>query len=198
MDEADIVFLIIDAQDGLTDQDKKIAALSHDKGRGIILALNKWEAMPQIKNAFEAVRDRVHFLFWQMEYAPIIAVSARDGGGVDTLLNTAVTMYGQLNNQIETAALNQALQRWLEEYPPPSGPETRFKVKYAVQVSANPVKFVFFVSRKQAVTGPYVAYLRNKIRRDLGFSLIPLDIEIRSSQEPSPRAGTRLHRRGRR
>jgi GTP-binding protein len=185
IDEADIVFLIIDAAEGLTEQDKKIAALAHDKGRGIILVLNKWDTMPQIKNTFEASKDRIHFLFGQMEYAPIVALSAKEGTGVDTLLDTALRMYGQLNRQIETAALNQALERWLEESPPPIGPHTRFKVKYAVQNSANPVKFIFFVSRKQAVGASYVAFLRNKIRRDLGFSLIPVEVELRSSAPPS-------------
>jgi GTP-binding protein len=181
IDEADIVFLIIDAQEGLTDQDKKIAALAHKKGRGIILALNKWDAMPQIKNSFQAAQDRIRFLFAKMEYAPIVAISAKDGSGVDTLLDTAIRMYGQLERSIETAALNQALERWLEEYPPPVGPQTRFKVKYAVQTSANPVRFVLFVSRKQAVSEAYVSYLRNKIRSTLGFSLIPVEIELRSS-----------------
>lgn len=187
IDDADIIFLIIDAQEGLTEQDKKIAALAHDKGRGIILVLNKWDTMPKIKNTFQAAQDRIHFLFGQMEYAPVIGVSGLDGDGVDTLLNTAIRMYGQLNKHIETAALNEALSHWLEENPPPIGPQTRFKVKYAVQTSDNPVKFVFFVSRKQAVSEPYVAFLRNKIRKDLGFSLIPVVVELRSSAGPSER-----------
>jgi len=183
LDEADIVFLMIDAQEGLTDQDKKIAALAHERGRGIIFVLNKWDTMPRIKNAFEATVDRIHFLFGQMEYVPIIPISARDGTGVDKLLETALRMYGQLNKQVETGPLNQALERWLEEYPPPIGPRTRFKVKYAVQASANPVKFIFFVSRLQAVSEAYVAYLRNKIRRDLGYSMIPVQIELRASRK---------------
>ena len=181
INEADIVFLMIDAEEGLTEQDKKIAALAHDKGRGIIMVLNKWDRMPDVKNTFEAVSDRIHFLFGQMEYAPIAAVSARDGTGVDTLLNTAIRMYGQLITQVETGRLNQALERWLAEYPPPSGPRTRFKVKYAVQSSANPARFIFFVSRPPAVSEAYIAYLRNKIRKDLGFSLIPVSVEIRLS-----------------
>ena len=181
IDDADIVFLIIDAQEGLTDQDKKIAALAHDKGRGIILVLNKWDTMPTTKNTFEAVRDRMHFLFGQMEYAPIIPVCALDGNGVDKLLNTSLRMYAQLNKQIETAVLNRALEKWLTETPPPSGPQTRFKIRYAIQKEANPVKFVFFVSRLHAVSESYIAYLRNRIRRDLDFSLIPLSIELRAS-----------------
>jgi GTP-binding protein len=82
---------------------------------------------------------------------------------------------------VETGRLNQALEGWLAEYPPPTGPRTRFKVKYAVQSSANPVNFIFFVSRPQAVGAAYVSYLKNRIRKDLGFSLIPVSVEIRLS-----------------
>ena len=188
IDDADIVFLIIDAQEGLTDQDKKIAALAHDKGRGIIMVLNKWDLMEQAdadappkKNLFKAVIDRIHFMFGKMEYAPIVPVSAVNGSGFDRLLSTAVKMYGQLTTQIGTGQLNQALERWLTEYPPPVGPRTRFKVKYAVQSSANPVKFLVFVSRLDAVSESYVSYLRNKIRADMGFSMIPVLLELRPS-----------------
>jgi GTP-binding protein len=185
--EADIVFLMIDAQEGLTDQDKKIAALAHDQGRGIIMVLNKWDAMPQVKNSFQAAADRIRYFFGQMEFAPIVPVSAVTGTGVDELLKTALKVYTQLIRRIDTGQLNQALEKWLEEYPPPVGPQTRFKVKYMVQTSDNPVKFIIFASRPQAVTGPYVAYLRNRIRRDLGFSLVPVDIEIRGSPRPGKR-----------
>jgi GTP-binding protein len=186
MDEADVVFLLIDAQEGLSDQDKKIAALADERGRGIILILNKWDTMPRIKNTFEAVRDRIRFLFGKLEFAPVIPVSAKDGEGVEELLNTALRIYAQLNRHTETGPLNQALERWLEEYPPPMGPRTRFKLKYAVQTSDNPVRFVFFASRPQAVGEAYVSYLRNRIRRDLGYSMIPLGIEIRSSGRRNP------------
>jgi GTP-binding protein len=144
--------------------------------------------MPSIKNTFEAACDRIHFLFGQLEFAPIVAVSAKDGDGMDKLLNTALRMHTQLNTQVETGKLNSALEQWLRENPPPYGPQTRFKIRYAVQKSANPVSFIFFVSRPQVVTEPYLASLRNKIRRDLGFSLVPIDIEIRASaKEPSRR-----------
>jgi len=181
VDEADIVFLVIDAAEGLTDQDKKIASIAYEKGRGLIMVLNKWDTMPTVKNTFEAVRDRIHFLFGQMEYAPVIAVSALDGFGVDNLLNTAIQMHNQLRQRIETSALNQALEKWLDEYPPPAGKAARFRIRYAVQSESNPVRFIFFASRPQAVSQTYVAYLRNRIRRDLNFSLIPVAIELRAS-----------------
>jgi len=181
INDADIVVLMIDAEEGFSEQDKKIAALAHDKGRGIIFALNKWDVMPQLKNTFRDISDRIHFLFGQMEYAPIIPVSAKDGTGVDKLLNTAVKMYGQLNLKIGTAQLNQSLERWLTEYPPPSGPRTHFKIKYAVQKSVNPVHFIFFASRSRAISEAYTSYLKNKIRKELGFSMIPVHVEIKNS-----------------
>jgi GTP-binding protein len=183
LDDADLVFLLIDAEEGLTDQDKKIAALAHERGRGIIFVLNKWDKMPTIKNTFEAMVDRIHFLFGQMEYAPIIPVSATDGSGVDKLLDTALRMYAQLTRRVETGPMNQALEKWLEDFPPPIGSRTRFKIRYAVQTSANPVKFMFFVSRPEVISDSYVAYLRNRIRKDLGFSLIPVEIELRGSRK---------------
>jgi GTP-binding protein len=188
MEEADLVFLLIDAQEGLTDQDKKIAALAHNRGRGIILVLNKWDVMPRIKNSFEAVRDRIRYFFGQLEYAPILPVSAQEGTGIGDLLDMASRIYRQLNRRIETAPLNQALGRWLEEYPPPIGPQTRFKIKYGVQVSANPLRFIFFASRPQAVSQTYVAYLRNRLRKDLGFSQVPVLLEIRASRKSKEEA----------
>jgi len=181
INEADVVILLMDAQEGLTDQDKKIAALAHDKGRGIIMVLNKWDTMPETKNMFEAAADRIRYFFAKMEFAPILPLSAKDGTGVDKLLSMAVTLYNQLNVQVETGKLNQAVQRWLEETPPPSGPRTRFNVKYAVQVSANPVNFVLFTSRVQAVSDAYISYLRNRMRKDLGFSHVPIGIKVRPS-----------------
>jgi GTP-binding protein len=183
LEKADIVFLMIDAQEGLTDQDKKIAGLAHERGRGIIFVLNKWDTMPQVKNALNAVTDSIHFFFGQMEYVPIIPVCALDGEGVDELLSKAIKMYAQLCRRTETAELNAALERWLTEYPPPQGPRTRFKIRYAVQVSENPVQFVFFASRPDAVTNAYKTYLCKKIRKDLGYSMIPIGADFRAGHE---------------
>ncbi|MDR1178836.1 MAG: ribosome biogenesis GTPase Der [Spirochaetaceae bacterium] len=183
LDEADLVFLMIDAQEGLSDQDKKIAGLACERGRGVILVLNKWDTMADIKNTFTAVSDRIRFLFGQMEYAPIIPVSAKDGTGIDELLKTAVRMYGQLTRHIDTGPLNQALETWLSANPPPIGSHTRFKIKYVTQVSENPVHFVFFVSRPHAVSDAYKSYLRKRVQKDLGYGLVPVIIEMRPSRK---------------
>ncbi|MDR2865009.1 MAG: ribosome biogenesis GTPase Der [Spirochaetaceae bacterium] len=183
LDDCDVAILMIDALEGLSEQDKKITALAVERGRGVIFALNKWDAMPDIKNTFNAVRDRIHFLFGKMEYAPIIPISAKNGDGIGDLLNTAVKMHRQLYRKLSTATINELLEKWQAEYPPPSGPSTRFKIKYGLQISENPVIFKLFVSRPKAFSESYAAYIRNKIRKDAGYSLIPVTLEINPSRK---------------
>jgi GTP-binding protein len=183
--DCDVVVLMIDAQEGLTDQDKKIAAFAVAEGRGVIFALNKWDMMPDLKNSFEAARDKLRYFFGQMAYAPVLPLSAKDGEGVDKLVTTIVTLYGQLGRKIETSKLNKAIAEWVEATPPPVGPRTRFKLRYAVQTSINPQKFVIFASRPEAVTEAYVAFLRNKIRTDLGMDKVPVALEIKASHSSS-------------
>jgi GTP-binding protein len=187
--DADIVILMIDAKDGLADQDKKIAALACEKGRPVIFALNKWDLMDDTPNAFNAVSDSIRYFFGQMNYAPILPLSAKDNAGVDALLKTVVKVYAQLTRKIETSTLNEVLARWQVEYPPPSGPQTRLSIKYGVQTQANPVSFSFFVTRPKALKGNYASYIENKIRQTLGFSLVPITIEWKGS-----RSATRVHR----
>lgn len=183
IDDADVVILMIDAVYGLTDQDKKIAHLAEKKGRGIIFVLNKWDLIPDVKNGFEAARDKLRYFFGQMAYAPVLPLSAKDGEGVDKLLNTAREMFTQLYKRIETGKLNKCMEEWVTRNPEPTGTTNRFKIKYITQVSANPIEFILFVSKPQAVTEAYSSYLRNRIREDLGFTLIPISVEMRASNK---------------
>ncbi|MGA2546329.1 MAG: ribosome biogenesis GTPase Der [Rectinemataceae bacterium] len=184
VEDCDVVVLMIDAVEGLTDQDKKIAAFAVEEGRGVILALNKWDTMPDLKNSFEAARDKLRFFFGQMAWAPVIPLSAKKGEGMDKLVSTIITLHAQLNKRIETSKLNKAIEAWVERTPPPVGPRTRFKLRYAVQTSVNPQKFVIFASRPDAVTEAYVSFLRNKIRDELGMDMIPLTLEVKASHVP--------------
>jgi GTP-binding protein len=161
----------------LSDQDKKIAALAEEKGCGVIFALNKWDQMPTIKNTFNAVRDRLRYMFGQMEYAPVIAVSGATGEGVGEMLNTAIKMRNQLERHLETSTVNELLEKWQNQNPPPASPSARFKIKYGVQTSANPVVFKLFVSRPDAFSEAYRSYIRKCFQRDAGFSLIPVRID---------------------
>ena len=110
MDNADIVFHLIDVQEGLTEQDKKIIVQATNRGLGVIFVLNKWDLMEQTKKAFKDEEERIKVMFGKMDYAPALAISANEGTGIKELLNTAVKMFEQLNKKIETSALNIALK----------------------------------------------------------------------------------------
>ncbi|HTX73802.1 MAG TPA: ribosome biogenesis GTPase Der [Rectinemataceae bacterium] len=181
VDEADVVILMIDAREGLTDQDKKIAAFAAEKGRGLIFALNKWDEMPDVKNSFEAARDKLRYFFGQMAWAPVLALSAKEGTGVNKVLDAVITLHAQLNKRIETGRLNRAIEEWIEATPPPVGPRTKFKLRYAVQTGVNPQAFTIFVTRPEAVAESYVSFLRNKLRAELGIDKIPVLVELKES-----------------
>jgi GTP-binding protein len=181
IEECDIVLLLIDAKEGLTDQDKKIASLVVDRGRGLILVLNKWDLFGTVENAFQAVRDRINFVFPVLSFAPIIPVSSTERTGFDKLLNMTRTVYRELNRRVETGPLNQRLERWVEETPPPVVGGRRLKLRYMTQVSVEPVVFVVFANRTRHVPDSYLGYIRNRIRHELNFIHIPFRLELRGS-----------------
>lgn len=182
LDKTDVVFLMIDAQEGLAEQDKKIAALAYERGRGIIFVLNKWDTQEQGRAAVRKAQKDIQIMFGHMSYAPILTLSALEGKGVKELLNTAIEVYEQLTRKLETGILNRALKDWIAAYPPPASRSGQFKVKYMVQTDVNPVKFLIFASRPEVISESYVAYLRNKIRNDLGFEKIPVMVDFRASR----------------
>ena len=184
LDECDVVFLMIDAVEGLAEQDKKICSLAFEKGRGIIFVLNKWDLREEKDNkAVKSVREWMNIMFAHMDFAPILPLSALEGKGIKDLLNTAIDLYGQLTKKIGTASLNNALQDWLERYPPPASKTAHFKIRYMTQASVNPVSFIIFATRPEVVPEPYVTYLKNRIREDLGFDQIPVQVEFKGSRQ---------------
>lgn len=184
LDECDVVYLLIDAVEGLSEQDKKICALAFEKGRGIIFVLNKWDLREeQGTKAVKAVREWINIMFGQMDFAPILPLSALEGKGVKDLLNTTITLYEQLNKKIGTASLNNALADWLDRYPPPASKTAHFKIRYMTQAGTNPVSFVIFATRPEVVPETYITYLKNRIREDLGFDQIPVLLEMKGSRE---------------
>lgn len=179
---ADIVFHMIDAKEGLAEQDKKIISHATDSGLGVIFVLNKWDTMDKDKK-FKDVEKSMKVMFGQMEYAPVVPLSALKGSGVGDLLNTAIELYDQLSKRIETSALNMALNDWVTAAPPPQGRVNKFKIRYIVQTGTLPVTFRVFATRPEAVTDSYISYIRNRIRKDLGFSRIPVVVEVKGSRK---------------
>ncbi|WP_319560863.1 ribosome biogenesis GTPase Der [Marispirochaeta sp.] len=179
IERADIIFLLIDALSGLSDQDKKIAGLIVKRGRGVVMVLNKWDLMSGIANEAQAVEDRVRFLFPMLDFAPLVRISAREGEGIDNLLNTAHQVWKQLNRRVDTGELNRKLAEWTDHYDPPRDNRGQFRTKYMTQVTSNPVSFALFVNRPKGFPSGYLQYLKNRLRKDLGFTAIPLDIHLK-------------------
>ena len=183
LDKADVVFHMIDAQEGLAEQDKKIISLAHDRGRGIIFVLNKWDTQDQDRKAVKRAEENIKIMFGHMSFAPVVCISALEGKGIKLLLNTALEVYEQLNRKIDTASLNTALKDWVTAYPPPASRSANFKVKYMVQTSTNPVSFLLFATRPEVVSQSYLSFLKNRIRNDLGFDKIPVQLELKASRK---------------
>lgn len=183
LDECDIVFLMIDAEQGLADQDKKICSLAYERGRGIIFVLNKWDLKEQTKKVYKDTVDYIQYMFGQMRFAPILRLSALHGDGIKELMETTIRLYRQLTTKIETSALNKALDDWLFRYPPPATKAIHFKIRYMTQTSVNPVAFRIFATSPDNVPESYVTYLKNRIREDLGFDQIPVMLEMKSSRK---------------
>jgi len=179
IDEADVVLLMIDSGLGLVEQDKKIAQLIVRKGKGIILVLNKIDLLKGIANEFEAIEDRLRFLFPILSFAPICGISAKTGQGIEPLLEEVLKVLKTLNKRVGTATVNAALHEWAEAYEPPRGKTGHYKVLYGTQVSSAPVRFLFFVNRIKGFPNTYESYLTNCIRRDLGFKTVPVYLELR-------------------
>jgi GTP-binding protein len=179
---ADLVFLLVDAAEGLADQDKKIASLAVKEGRGIVLVLNKWDLLAAKPRLLKEASERVRFLFPVLGFAPIVPVSALTGFGVKRLLDTALDVGSQLSRRIGTGRLNQALEQWVSHYPLPVRGKN-YKIRFATQIRANPVRFVVFVNRIAGFPQAYGQYLENCIRRELGFALVPVAVEFRQSRK---------------
>lgn len=179
IDEADVVLLMIDVVEGLAEQDKKIAQLIVRRGKGVILVLNKIDKLSGIANELDAIKDRVRFLFPILNFAPLMPISALEGQDIGKLLDMVWSVWRQLNKRVDTSEVNMALKAWQEQQEAPRGPQGHFKVLYGTQVSENPVRFLFFVNRISQFPDTYVSYLKNCIRRDFGFTYVPVEISLR-------------------
>ncbi len=179
LSEADVVLLVIDAQKGVSEQDKKIAGLVVKRGCGVVLVLNKWDLMSGASNEFEAICDRVRFVFPVLQFAPIVAISAQENSGIKRMLRTAVQVYQELGERVDTGKLNRSLQEWVNENPPPMVKRRRPKLLYATQTGRRPPVFVIFAGRKSDVPESYVTFIKNRIREEDGYRLTPIRVEIR-------------------
>ncbi len=181
IEDSDIVYLLIDVEEGLTDQDKKIASQIIKHGKGVILVLNKWDLMKELGNDFNAVKDRVQFLFPILSFAPILNISALKKRGFRELLQTTIEIHKELEKRVETNQLNEALVEWQDFNPPPKVGGKNIKCRYLTQVSVAPLKFVMFVNKATNFPEFYQRYILNQIRKEFGFKNVPITLDIKES-----------------
>lgn len=178
LDQSDVVLLMIDAVDGLSDQDKKLAGQAIQRGASFIFVLNKWDLVPEVGNAVQAHTDRLRFLFPGVDYAPVIPISARNDPDFAPLLSRVMELQSQATRSIETGPLNRALERWVLRTPPPQHRNRPVRIRYGVQTGTKPQRFRIYISRGRPLPEAYRRYLINSIRADFSLNQVPVMLDV--------------------
>ena len=176
--KSDVVLLVVDCQEGITDQDKKIASLAVERGAGVVLVLNKIDLLG-LQSQYNAIVDRLRFLFPQLSFAPVVGISAKKHTGIPKLLDTVLAVRKQLNVKLSTSGVNRALEKWNQTFSPPRNGAIWYKVLYATQVSISPVRFLFIVNRKKGFPDSYISYVKNRMRKQFRLDMIPISVILR-------------------
>ena len=183
VERADVVVLLIDATEGVTEQDAKIAGIAHDRGKGIIVAVNKWDALEKDDKTIYRFTEKVRNTLAYMPYAELLFISAKTGQRLPKLFETIDMVLQYQNLRVQTGVLNEILTEAMAMQQPPSDRGKRLKIYYMTQVSVKPPTFVIFVNDKELMHFSYVRYLENKIRESFGFRGTPLKFIIRERKE---------------
>ena len=183
VERADVVILVIDALEGVTEQDAKIAGIAHDRGKGIIIAVNKWDAVEKNDKTVREFSDKIRGVLSFMPYAEILFVSAVTGQRLPKLFDTIDMVLENQTLRIATGVLNEILTEAVAMQQPPSDKGRRLKIYYMTEVSVKPPTFVVFVNEKKLMHFSYLRYLENKIRDAFGFRGTSLRFIVRERKE---------------
>tara|TARA_R110002072_G_scaffold162846_1_gene315089 strand:- start:2770 stop:4167 length:1398 start_codon:yes stop_codon:yes gene_type:complete len=184
IDFAEVVVLLLDATQGLEHQDLKIADRVLQEGRALMVAINKWDIAEDASGLFNGVRAALDDGLAQVRGVPLLAVSAKTGKGLDTMLGAAFDIRASWSKRVPTAALNRWFDDALETNPPPAPKGRRIKLRYITQVGTRPPRFVIFGTRLDALPTSYERYLVNGIRAKLGFDAVPVRLTLKSPKNP--------------
>ena len=179
VERADVVVVVIDAAEGVTEQDAKIAGIAHDRGKGVIIAVNKWDAVEKNDKTIYEFTRRVREVLSFMPYAEILFISAQTGQRLPKLFETIDMVIENQTLRIQTGVLNEIITEAVAMQQPPSDRGRRLKIFYVTQVSVKPPTFVVFVNDKELMHFSYTRYLENKIRDTFGFKGTSLKFIIR-------------------
>lgn len=183
VERADIVVVVIDAKEGVTEQDAKIAGIAHERGKGIIVAVNKWDAIEKNDKTMYEYEKNVRQVLSYMPYAEIMYVSAKTGQRLPKLFDMIDMVLENQTLRISTGVLNEIMMEAVAMQQPPSDKGKRLKLYYITQVAVKPPTFVIFVNDKELMHFSYTRYLENKIREAFGFKGTSLKFFIRERKE---------------
>jgi GTP-binding protein len=187
IDYAEIVLLLLDATRGLEVQDLKIAAQVIEEGRGLIIALNKWDVAEHASSLFNGVKAALGEGLAQLRDVPLLTVSAKTGKGIETILKVAFELRESWSRRVSTGELNRWFEAAIDANPPPAPRGQRIKLRYITQVKSRPPSFVVFGNRLEELPESYRRYLLNAMRRDLGLGPVPLRLDFRGRSNPFDR-----------
>lgn len=183
VERADVVLVVIDAVEGVTEQDAKIAGIAHERGKGIIVVVNKWDAIEKNDKTMREYEKEVRRVLSFMPYAEIMYVSAKSGQRLPKLYDMIDMVIANQTLRVATGVLNEIMSEAVAMQQPPSDKGKRLKLYYITQVSVKPPTFVIFVNDKELMHFSYTRYLENKIREAFGFKGTSLRFFIRERKE---------------
>ena len=183
VDRADVVVLVIDATEGVTEQDAKIAGIAHERGKGVIIAVNKWDAVEKDDKTIYKHTNKIKEVLAYMPYAELIFISAKSGQRLPKLFDLIDVVIENHSMRVATGVLNEIMTEAVALQQPPSDKGKRLKLYYITQVSVKPPTFVIFVNDKELMHFSYTRYIENRIREAFGFKGTPLRFIIRERKE---------------
>ena len=183
VERADVCLLMIDANEGVTEQDKKIAGEAHEAGKGTIIVINKWDEYEKDEHTIEQYKKEVYNELAYLSYAPIIFISAKTGQRVNKLFELINQVASQNAMRVSTSVLNQVLNEAIAIVQPPTDKGKRLKIYYMTQASTKPPTFVVFVNDKKLFHFSYERYLVNQIRKEFTLTGTPVRIIVRERKE---------------
>lgn len=185
VERANVCVIMIDATEGFTEQDSKVAGIAIEQGKACVIAVNKWDAVEKDGNTMKEFKNKLAVDFSFMSYAPVVFISAQTGQRIDRLYETIVFVHSQNSMRISTGKLNEVLADATARVQPPTDKGKRLKIYYMTQASTRPPTFVFFVNNAQLFHFSYQRYLENQIREIFGLDGTPIRFIIRERGEGS-------------
>ena len=183
VERADVVIIVIDATEGVTEQDAKIAGIAHDRGKGIIIAVNKWDAIEKDNNTVKKHTEKIRQILSFMPYAEILFISAKSGQRLNKIFEMIDVVIENNSMRVATGVLNEIVTEAVAMQQPPTDKGKRLKIYYVTQVAVKPPTFVVFVNDKNLMHFSYTRYLENRIRETFGFRGTALKFITRERKE---------------